>query len=92
MKIEERMAEIAQAYCTERNSHKVMDSELMIDAVDIAVRIAKEYAEEQLEFVEAELKRRLGIIGTETDNFTRQAMEANLLVDLFTLATDKDGE
>lgn len=40
MNIEERMAEIAQAYCTDRNSHKVMDSELMIDAKEIAIHIA----------------------------------------------------
>jgi len=44
--LEERMNEIAQAYCTERNSHKIMDSELMLDVKEIALRIAKEYAEE----------------------------------------------
>lgn len=44
--IEEKMNEIAQAYCTERNSHKGMDSELIEDVKVIAIQITKEYAEE----------------------------------------------
>ena len=53
--IEERMNEISQGYCTNRNSHKVLDSELLEDIRTIAVKIAKEYAEEQKGICEWEM-------------------------------------
>ena len=46
MNLEERMNGIAGAYCTDRNSKKEVDVDLLEDIKVIAVRIANEYAEE----------------------------------------------
>lgn len=48
MSLESKMDAISQAYCADRNKHKEVDVDLLTDIKQIALTIAREYADEQI--------------------------------------------